>query len=315
MTQSGDPLAASGASAAVELRGKAETLSSGLPPLMLSAMALADTVRMGAHGRRRIGAGTEFWQYRPAEAGDGARLIDWRRSARADAQVVREREWQLAQSAWVWVDPATSMRFSAGDDRPQKAHRAAVLGLAMAVLLIRAGERVGLLGQTPLAARGGRAQIESLSAAMSPEGEAGLLQTRAGGLDTGEVPPHAEVIVISDFLADPAPVEAQIALLAARGVRGVLMQVLDPVEEDFPYRGRAIFESVGDDLNFESADAADLRPRYLARLAERRERISAAAHAAGWHFGTHHTGEPAQSALLWMAGALQTSAASSVAPR
>ena len=92
----------------------------------------------------------------------------------------------------------------------------------------------------------------------------------------------------------------------------MVLQVLDPVEEDFPYRGRTIFESVGGGLRYESADAMDLRPRYLARLAERRARIADAAHAAGWQFGTHHTGESAQAALLWLSGALQTSAAVSV---
>lgn len=281
----------------VALRGRAEALSSALPPLLLAATALADTVRMGAHGRRRTGSGTEFWQYRPAQIGDDARAIDWRRSARADAQVVRDREWQLAQSAWLWVDPATSMRFTAVASRPEKSERAAVLALAMGLLLTRSGERVGLLGGNPLPARAGRAQIEALSLALAVMPETPL--------DTGAIPPHAEAILISDFLSDPADIETQIAALAARGVRGAILQVLDPVEEDFPFTGRTLFENIGGSLKFESADADDLRPRYLARLAERRARLQACAHAAGWQFGTHHTGETAQSALLWLAGALE----------
>ena len=34
---------------------------------------LAATVMLGEHGRRRAGLGDEFWQYRPAHAGDSAR--------------------------------------------------------------------------------------------------------------------------------------------------------------------------------------------------------------------------------------------------
>jgi uncharacterized protein (DUF58 family) len=281
----------------VALRGRAEALSSALPPLLLAATALADTVRMGAHGRRRTGSGTEFWQYRPAQVGDASRMIDWRRSARADAQVVREREWQLAQSAWLWVDPAASLHFSAVASRSEKAERAKVLALAMGLLLTRSGERVGLLGGDALPARAGRAQVEALSLALASNTDAPL--------DTGAIPPHAEAILISDFLADPAHVEAQVAALASRGVRGALLQVLDPVEEDFPFQGRTLFENIGGSLKFESADANDLRPRYLARLMERRERMQACAHAAGWQFGTHHTGDSAQAALLWLAGALE----------
>lgn len=285
----------------VALRGRAEALSSALPPLLLAATALADTVRMGAHGRRRTGSGTEFWQYRPAQIGDDARAIDWRRSARADAQVVRDREWQLAQSAWLWVDPAASMRFAAVASRPEKADRANVLALAMGLLLTRSGERVGLLGDNALPARAGRAQIEALSLALAANTDA----RPDAPLETGAIPPHAEAILISDFLSDPTHIEAQIAALAARGVRGAILQVLDPIEEDFPFSGRTLFENIGGSLKFESADADDLRPRYLARLAERRARLQACAHAAGWQFGTHHTGETAQSALLWLAGALE----------
>ena len=300
------PDSAQGPLQGVALRGRAEALSSALPPLLLAATALADTVRMGAHGRRRTGSGTEFWQYRPAQVGDEARSIDWRRSARADAQVVREREWQLAQSAWLWVDPAASLRFSAAPSRPEKADRANVLALAMGVLLTRSGERVGLLGGNALPARAGRAQIEALSLALTQSPAGSPLDTPLDTpLNTGAVPPHAEAILISDFMADPTHIEAQIASLAARGVRGAILQVLDPVEEDFPFHGRTLFENIGGSLKFESADANDLRPRYLARLAERRARLQACAQASGWQFGTHHTEEPAQSALLWLAGALE----------
>ena len=50
------------------------------------------------------GLGDDFWQYRPAQAGDSRRMIDHRRSAMGDVQFVREREWQIAQSVMLWVD-------------------------------------------------------------------------------------------------------------------------------------------------------------------------------------------------------------------
>ena len=48
-------------------------------------MAHVLMVGAGAHGLRRPGPGEEFWQYRPAQPGEPARAIDWRRSARSDA--------------------------------------------------------------------------------------------------------------------------------------------------------------------------------------------------------------------------------------
>ena len=45
----------------------------------------------------------------------------------------------------------------------------------------------------------------------------------------------------------------------AGSVRGVLLQVLDPSEEQFPFKGRTIFESMGGTLTHETLKANDLR--------------------------------------------------------
>ena len=140
------------------LRPRAEALGQSLPALLASAEHLASTVMPGEHGRRRAGMGDEFWQYRPAHAGDPVRLIDWRRSARSDAHFVREREWQAAQSVSLWVDPSKSMGFSGDKSRAPKADRARLLALALAILLLRGGERVGLAGDAA-PPRSGRAQL------------------------------------------------------------------------------------------------------------------------------------------------------------
>jgi hypothetical protein len=44
-------------------------------------------------------------------------------------------------------------------------------------------------------------------------------------------------------------------------------------------------------------------------LAERKDALSPLCRATGWQFGQHHTGESAQSALLWLYQALDRGAA------
>jgi uncharacterized protein (DUF58 family) len=282
-----------------DLRTRAEALGQTLPPLLAEAEMLASTVMMGEHGRRRAGLGDEFWQYRPAHQGDSARMIDWRRSARSDAHFVREREWQAAQSVTIWVDPAKSMGFSGDKSRAAKSDRAKLLGLALAVLLLRGGERVGLAGLA--APRAGRAQLLRLASRLSGE-EAG---EDYGAPETEGMVSHGRGVFLSDFLGDLAGIEAGLARAADRGVKGVLIQVLDPAEEEFPFDGRTIFESMGGTLRHETQRAGDLRSRYLARLAERKDRLAQLSRAVGWHFTTHHTGAPAQAALLWAFVALE----------
>jgi len=282
-----------------DLRTRAEALGQTLPPLLAEAEMLAATVMLGEHGRRRAGMGDEFWQYRPASAGDSARMIDWRRSARSDAHFVREREWQAAQSVTLWVDPSKSMAFTGDKGRAPKSDRAKLLALALAVLLLRGGERVGIAGMAH--PRAGRAQMMRLAARLSGDGA----DVEYGAPETEGMVSHGRAVFLSDFLGELAGIEAGLARAADRGVKGVLIQVLDPAEEDFPFDGRTIFESMGGTMRHETQRAGDLRTRYLARLAERKDRLAHLARAVGWQFTTHHTGHPAQSALLWAYAALQ----------
>ncbi|MGK7654715.1 DUF58 domain-containing protein [Roseovarius sp. B08] len=276
------------------LRARSEAEAARFPALLARAEHLAGTVLLGEHGRRRAGMGDDFWQYRPVQAGDELRHIDWRRSARSDTQFLRQREWQIAQSVTLWVDGAASMRFASDDSLPQKADRARLLSLAIAILLNRAGERIGLSG-ADLPPRRGDAQIERLGMALGQDGpdDYGAPQT------TGMLS-HGRALFLSDFLGDLDPVRNALTAAADRGVRGVLYQILDPAEESFPYRGRTIFESVGGTMVHETLKASELRDRYLERLAARKDALRHLCATTGWLYGTHHTSDSAQSALLWL---------------
>ena len=54
--------------AAAEAR-RAEALGARLPPLLVAAERVAATVAQGVHGRRRVGQGDSFWQFRRFVAG------------------------------------------------------------------------------------------------------------------------------------------------------------------------------------------------------------------------------------------------------
>ena len=276
------------------LRSRAEDQAARLPPLLARAEHLAGAVLLGEHGRRRAGLGDDFWQYRPARPGDSKRLIDHRRSAMGDVQYVREREWQIAQSVMLWVAQGASMRFASDDNLGTKVDRARVVALALAILMIRGGERVGLTG-TRLPPRRGNAQIIRLAEMFSEDAEADYAPP-----EHRVMIPHARAVFISDFMGNIAEVKLALTKAADRGVRGILYHVLDPSEEAFPFQGRAIFESVGGTLRHETLKANGLRDRYLERLAERKAELQALCAVAGWQYGTHHTDSSAQNALLWL---------------
>jgi uncharacterized protein (DUF58 family) len=281
---------------AADLRAQAERLGQSLPALLAAAEMLAQTVMLGEHGRKRAGQGDEFWQYRPAHAGDSARTVDWRRSARADTPFVREREWQAAQSVTLWVDGARSMAFSGDKTRATKAITARTIGLALGILLLKGGERVGLAGQPP---RPGRSQVMTLAA--------GLIDSADdyGAPEVAGMVTHGRAVYVSDFLGPLDRLQDAMAQASDRGVRGVLCQLLDPSEEAFPFSGRTVFESMAGTLTHETQSAAALKARYLDRLAERKDRLAQLARAVGWHYGCHHSGTSAMPALLWAYQALE----------
>lgn len=284
----------------IALRSRAERLAAPFPPLLAGARHLAGSVVLGSHGRRQPGQGDEFWQYRTAVQGDEARNIDWRRSGRSDAHFIRQMEWQAAQSVSLWVDPSTSMRFSSTPKVPQKATRAAELGVALAILLNNAGERIGLMGHD-LPARTGEVQLMRMADALeraAPDGEYGAPEAR-------EMPSRSRAVFLSDFLGDLGPARAALTEAADRGVSGALIQVLDPQEEAFPFDGRTIFESMGGTIRHETLKARDLRDRYLQRLAERKAELEHLCRTTGWQYSVHHTDHPGTGILLWAWSALE----------
>ena len=273
---------------------QAQSLAAPLPALLAQAQRLANAVLPGEHGRRRGGHGDAFWQFRAAQPFDSARQIDWRRSARSDDSFVQEKEWQTAQSVAFWVDPSDSLQFASLAALPSKSERAQLLCLACAILLDRGGERVGLTSAT-LPPKRGSAQIYAMAEKMSTQAATGTAPPDLSGLG-----PRSQLVLASDFLGDLAPVEQAVAKAVSMGVQGVLLQVLDPQEEAFPFEGRTIFESMSGALRHETRKADELRPRYFERLAARKDRLAQIARAAGWQFATHRTDAPPAVMLQWL---------------
>lgn len=282
-------------------RFAAERLAGTLPPLLVRAMRIAQTVTPGVHGLRRAGSGDAFWQFRHYQAGDPARMIDWRRSARSDRTFVRENEWEAAQSLWVWRDTSASMHWRSRRELPEKAEQASLIALASAAMLLRAGEQVALIG-TGRPPRRGAALLAQLAETLAREEEA---TEAASGLPPAQVlPRHAQAIFVGDFLAPMEALEAAFRPYAAGAVRGHLVQVLDPAEETLPMRGRVRFEGLEDEGDILIRRVDRVRDIYRTRLADHRAALRAFTRRLGWTFAVHHTDRPPHAALLALYGAL-----------
>ena len=273
----------------------ATALSERMPRLVLEARRVSSLLAHGLHGRRRAGPGESFWQFRPFVTGEAAARVDWRRSARDDRLYVREREWEAAHNIWLWMDRSASMGFSSDLASASKIERALVLGLALADAFVEGGERVGLLGLTRATAS--RGIVERMIQTLVAD-KAGLEQ---------DLPPRAsparfdEVVLIGDFLTDPARIATAVQALAGRGSRGHLLMVVDPIEETFPFSGQAVLHDLEGGLSLDIGDADSWGVGYRARIAEHRAALQAIARQQGWTLTLHRTDRPASEAALRLA--------------
>jgi uncharacterized protein (DUF58 family) len=287
--------------AQLALQPRAEQLGARLPPLLVAAERVAATVAQGVHGRRRVGQGETFWQFRQYEPGDSAQRIDWRESAKSQRLYVRETEWEAAQSVWLWSDASASMDYTSGRELESKRDRADLLLLALAGLLMRGGERATLLG-SGLRPATGRVMLNRIAAQIG-------LPTRArAGLPAFEVlPRHAQLVLIGDLLSPLEQINALVGRFLAAGVRGHMLQVLDPAEETLPFDGRVRFEGMEGDGTVLISRVETVREEYIGRLAHHRAGLAAIARGAGWSFSTHRTDRPPHAALLALYAALARS--------
>jgi uncharacterized protein (DUF58 family) len=279
------------------LRHEAEQAASRFPALLAEAERIAASIAHGVHGRRSAGSGETFWEYRHHRPEDGARAVDWRRAARGDHLFVRETEWEAANAVYLWRDGSAGMD-AASKGLPSKRDRAAVCLIALASLLVRGGERISTLGESGRP-RAGRPALEITGRALA-EGPGA-----ATSVESPQVSRHARVALASDFLDPPETWQARLSALAAQRAGGVLLRIVDPAEEDFPFTGRTRFSTPdrGEALLFGRAEDARMRYREIWR--EHSGALEAVARKAGWTLITHRTDRPAASAVLALYQALE----------
>lgn len=280
-------------------RSQAEHLADRLPPLLIDAERVAATVAQGVHGRRRTGIGETFWQFRPYYQGDDTTRIDWRQTAKGTHTFVREQEWEAAESAWLWADRSGSMRYASHLTDIDKHDRALVLLLALAALLSRAGERIALLdsARRPMS---GKAALDGLQQA--------LLETASAPEDAVplvNLPRFARLVLLSDFLTPLDVLHKRLRAYVGMGVRGVLLQVLDPAELNLPFAGRMLFEDtegLNDHALIRQVEA--VRPEYRQRFEAHQASLRDLGRRLGWPVLVHRTDRPAEQALLSLYTAL-----------
>ncbi len=257
-----------------------------IAPLALRARAIAEGAYTGAHRSARKGSGVEFGGHRNYVPGDDLRRLDRHALMRHSRLMVREFETETERHVYLLLDATRSMGYRSEAAPGAKLAFAALLAAGLAYIATRERDPVGLEWLGGSEKDGGnlpgfppRASSDAFERALSVlEGavahgdDAGSAEAWGHALGhLGERAPRGSVLVVmSDLLDVPESAAAELARVASRSRKVVLVRVLDPVEAQFPFEGPLRLKSSEGDRIVET-DGARARRGYLEAL----ERVAA----------------------------------------
>ncbi|HEY4321454.1 MAG TPA: DUF58 domain-containing protein [Gemmatimonadales bacterium] len=214
----------------------------------------------GLHRSARRGFSVEFAEHRPYQPGDEPRYIDWKLLARTDRLYVKQFEEETSLRAMLVVDASASMGWRGAPDRLTKLDYAARLAAALALVLVRQHDAVGLItfdeqvrSMTP--ARGTSAHWLTLARALAAT-EAGHATAAEPALRqvVAALRRRGLVVFISDLLLDRPLALKALRYLRHRGHQVLVLHIADPAELELAPGGETRF------LDPESSASVTLAP-------------------------------------------------------
>ncbi len=211
-----------------------------LKHLELYARRMVQGMLHGSHRSKRKGYGDQFDHHKNYQPGDPLKHIDWKVSARHDRFYVKRYLEETALRVRIVVDRSASM-LQASNGLASKYFQACRVTACLAYLVMNHGDSVGAVlaseAQTMwLPVKSTDTHLVSILQALAMRGAAAKdnLQTCLRTiLDRCE--PKGLMVLVSDLMFDPKPVQRELARLCAQGHEVLLFQMRDPMEEDFPF--------------------------------------------------------------------------------
>ncbi len=246
---------------------------SALGHIEVVARWIVDGFLSGLHRSPRKGFSVEFADFRPYQPGDDLRYVDWKIAARSDRWVVKQYEEETNLRATIVLDVSRSMewRGAPAEQRLTKRRYAEQLAAALALLLLRQRDAVGLIRfddavRTSVPPRARTTQWRRVVAALAESG-GGRASDLAMALGQAArlVTRRGMVLLVSDLLVDVDAAMPAIRGLRAAGHDVTVFHVMDPAERRFGLSGEAQYEDPETALAVPAA-GADVRAAYDATV-------------------------------------------------
>ncbi|MDT8342469.1 MAG: DUF58 domain-containing protein [Longimicrobiales bacterium] len=240
----------------------------------LVAREVVEGFLMGLHRSPHRGFSAEFAELRNYQPGDDLRYIDWRMYGRSDRFFVKQFEEETNLRAYLLLDVSASMEWSSHPGAlPTKLWYAQHLAAAIALILLRQGDRVGLAAfhetvVDRVEARGGRRQWHEIVHHIAALRGGGTTAPHTALRDLAvRLRRQGLVILLSDLLVEPDETRTALHFLRHRGHEVLVLHLVDPGERELPPAADARFfdPETGREL---TVHTANLRREYRAAVGE-----------------------------------------------
>ena len=273
-----------------------------LGTMELRARTVVEGFLSGLHRSPYKGFSVEFAEYRQYMPGDDLSTLDWKVYARSDRHYVKKFEEETNLECHLLLDVSASMGYQGGA-AVTKLEYASVLAASLAYLMNRQRDATGLIAfddrivtRLPARARPGHLHAILLTLEKLATGSRSDV-SRPLHLLAEALVKRSLVVLISDLLDDPESVIRGLKHLRFRGTDVIVLQILDPHELQFPFRGAARFKDV-ESADEVTAEPSSVRAGYLQALQALLSRYERELRGAGVDFITLDTSKPLDFALL-----------------
>lgn len=252
----------------------------------------------GPRKLNRHGLGTEFFEAREYRPGiDERKAINARMSAKAQKEIVVEKEAEIRQHFYLWRKGFGSMDFSSDPDLWTKKEAAEIMLLAFAKHLAKNEELIGVLDRKGTY-RGGKASSNIAAHLQDVNIIAGDMPSM-----NRKLPMNSTVVLFSDFYTDPKEIVSSLEQLQGQGLRGFMVMTLDPQELEFnAYEGHTRFRGLEGEGTHVFKKAQSVRNEYQEKIGKHIEWLRGLAHHKGYEFIIQRTDKPLHHSLLQIYG-------------
>ena len=228
---------------------KPETLAQ-LEGLELQARQIVEGFVAGLHQSPYHGFSIEFAEHREYAPGDDLRYVDWKVFAKTDRFYLKQYEEETNFSCHVLLDTSESMLYQSETAAVTKLHYAQFVAAALSYLVLRQQDAVGLATydngiRNFVRASSQPSHLKQLCHTMEESPAQGESAMGIIFDDLAErIKKRGLILIISDLFDNVDEILMGLKHFRHKRHEVVVMQVIDPAEQDFPFRDPTLFKGL-----------------------------------------------------------------------